>query len=90
MSKDYRTMTDDQVKTELRRICAESSTEDEVRQKVASELGYPYGLAITTHQPTDTTGRQARSLVRALGGPIMKNGAMIMLMMHGPQGVISL
>ena len=54
------------------------------------ELGYHYSVALHTSIPDDATGREARELVRGLGGLVMKNGAMAMAMMHGHDGTISL
>lgn len=79
-------MTDDEIKTEMKGIVMTSTSDDEIKRRAAEELGYPYGLAITSHSPTDTIGHNARSIVGSLGGLLRKDGAMVMIMMHGPRG----
>jgi hypothetical protein len=88
--KSYRDMTDVEIKVAARHIISSSSSEAEVQQRLRDELGYPYSIALHTTIPDDATGREARELVRGLGGLVMKNGAMAMAMMHGHNGVISL
>lgn len=89
-AKTFRQMTDNEFKAAAQQIVRTSASEDEVRQRIKNELGYPYGISITSHLPQDNTGRQARSIVRALGGLTLTNGAMVMVMMHGQDGVINL
>ena len=88
--KSYHDMTDVELKVAARHIISSSSSEGEVQQRLHDELGYPYSIALHTSIPDDATGREARELVRGLGGLVMKNGAMAMAMMHGHDGVISL
>ncbi len=90
LSKTYREMTDSEIKEAARIIIRTSSSEDEVRRRIRDVLGYPYGIAITSHLPTDVAGCEARKIVHALGGLTMANGAMVMAMMHGHDSVISL
>ena len=85
---NYREMTDGNFKAAVRDIISSSSSEDEVRERVRKELGYPYSIALCTHLPQDDVGREARAIVRALGGLVMKNGAMARAMVHGHEGVI--
>lgn len=89
-SKNYDTMTDPEIKIAARHIIASSSSEDEVQQRLRDELDYPYGIALHTTIPDDATGREARELVRGLGGLVMKNGAMAMAMLHGHNSTISI
>ncbi|MFA5413494.1 MAG: hypothetical protein WC348_03060 [Patescibacteria group bacterium] len=89
--KSYPDMTDAEIEVAARHIIASSSSEDEARQRLRDELGYPYDdVALCTTTPDDATGREARELVRGLGGLVMKNGAMAMVMMYGHDGVITL
>jgi hypothetical protein len=83
-------MTDAEIKIAARHIITSSSSEAEVQQRLRDELGYPYDAALCTNIPDDATGREARELVRGLGGLVMKNGAMAMAMIHGHDGTISL
>lgn len=84
--KNFRDMTNAELKSAVRHIIRTSVSEEEVRQRVRDELGYSYTLALHTSIPDDTTGREARELVRGLGGLVMKNGAMAMAMMRGRDG----
>ena len=88
--KSYSDMTDTEIKVAARHIITSSSSEAEVQQRLRDELGYPYGAALHTSIPDDATGREARELVRGLGGLVMKSGAMAMAMMYGHDGTISL
>ena len=78
--------SDREIKAEVQSIVRTSQDDDEIRRRIRDELGCPYGAAIASCVPTDNTGREARAIVRALGGLIRKDGAMVMLMMHGPRG----
>ena len=88
--KTYHEMTDAEIKEAVKQIVITSSSENEVRSRVARELGYPYDVAITSHVPEDEVGKGAREIARGLGGLVMKNGAMTMVMLHGHNGTISL
>ncbi|MBT5807925.1 hypothetical protein HOI18_01480 [Candidatus Uhrbacteria bacterium] len=79
-------LSDDGIKRAIREIVKTSRTDDEIKSRVAEELGCPYGLAITSLVPTDSVGRSARTIVRGLGGMIRQDGAMVMIMIHGPRG----
>jgi hypothetical protein len=88
--KSYSDMTDAEIEVAARHIISSSSSEAEVLRRLRDELGYPYSIALHTTIPDDTTGREARELVRGLGGLVMRNGAMVMVMMSGHNGVINL
>ena len=87
--KTFHDMTDAELKVAAIDIVRTSIDEDEVKRRLKSELNYPYSIAITSHQPTDDAGREARAIVRALGGLTLKSGAMVMVMMHGHRDTIS-
>jgi len=87
--RSFANMDDDELKFAVQRIVRTSSSEDEVRQRISAELQYPYRPSIHISVPTDGIGREARELVRGLGGLVMRNGAMLMGMMHGHDGTIS-
>lgn len=87
-SSGWTSLSDEEIKKKVREIVATSTSDDEIKERVAKELGCPYGIAITSHVPTDDVGRQAQCLVSCLGGPIRKDGAMVMIMLHGPRGNI--
>ena len=88
--KTYEDMTDVEVKAAARHIISTSNSENEVRRRIQDELGYPHDIDLHTTIPDDATGREARELVRGLGGLVMKNGAMAMAMMPGHNGIIFL
>jgi hypothetical protein len=88
-NKTYHEMTDDEIEIAARNIIITSSSEEEVHQRLLDELDYS-GMELSTNIPEDATGREARELVRGLGGMIMKNGAMAMAMMEGHSGLIFL
>lgn len=83
-------ISDNDLKLAARQILVTSTDENEFKRRLRDELCYPYEVAITSHMPTDQVGFEARAIVRALGGPMLKNGAMVMVMMHGHDGVISI
>ena len=85
-SRDWTDLSDDEIKAAVKEIVRTSESDDEIKRRVADELGNPYGMAITSHLPTDDVGQQAQALVECLGGPVRKDGAMVMIMMHGPNG----
>ena len=86
----YAEMTDAEIEAAARYIITSSSSATEAQQRLRDELGYPYGIALHITLPDDATGREARELMRGLGGLVMKNGAMAMAMMHGHDGTIDL
>jgi hypothetical protein len=76
--KPYYEMTALELDAAVRAIVESSSSENEVLRRIESELGYnPEGVSITSHLSTNTVGNEARDLVRALGGLVMKNGALV-------------
>jgi len=88
--KTYYDMTDPEIELAAKNIISTSSSEEEVHERLRDELDYPYSISLHTDIPTDSAGREARELVRALGGLVMKNGAMVMGMMHGHKNTIML
>ncbi len=88
--KTYDTMNDKEIEVAARHIIQDSVTEDEVRRRLREELGYRYNVALSITLPTDDVGRGARELVRGIGGLVMKNGAMVMAMLHGHEDTISI
>ncbi len=89
--RSYDTMTDLEIAAAARHIISSSSSENEVHQRLRDELDYPFGdISLHTSIPNDATGREARELVRGLGGLVMKNGAMAMAMLQGHDDIIDL
>lgn len=86
----YRDMTDAEIKIVAEHIITSSSSEAEVKQRLRDELDYPYGVVLDIYTTNDATGREARELVRGLGGLVMKNGAMAMAVIQGHNGDILL
>lgn len=85
-NEHWTSLSDDEIKAKVREIVRTSTSDQEIEQRVADELDYPHGLAITSHTPTDQIGREARALVTTLGGLVRQDGAMVMAMLHGPRG----
>lgn len=44
---DYSKLTDDEIKTAARKIMRSTSSNDELRQRLKDELGYPYNAGIS-------------------------------------------
>src|SRR3989344_1962143 len=76
--KDWRTLTETTLTAAVRHIVVTSSSEEEVRRCLREDIGYDQHVSLHSHLPDDTTGREARELVRAMGGLAMTNGAMVM------------
>lgn len=47
-AEDYRSLSDEEVKAELRRLKNSSRSDDELRRRIGEELGCPYGAAVTS------------------------------------------
>lgn len=86
--RSFREMTDDEFAASLRNIITTSDTEDQVRDRLRTELGYPYTIAITSLRLTDEVSRSASEIVRALGGVHLRSGAMVSVMAYGPSGKV--
>ena len=86
--ENFREMINAELEVAVKQIIQTSSSEDEVKKRLASELQYPYSIAITSHIPTDGVGQSARAIAQGLGGLTMKNGAMVMVMMFGRGGEV--
>lgn len=85
---NYHAMTSIMLEAAVRTIITTSSSEEEVQRRVQKELDYPGEIRLYTNLPTDSVGREARELVRGLGGLVMKNGAMAMAMLWDRDGEI--
>lgn len=60
-------------------LVSESETEAELRKRL-TEIGVGYvAIDWMDVDPNDKTSLEAQMLVKALGGPIAKNGAMVMV-----------
>jgi len=79
-NKSWVEMTKDERKACIRTSVSQVESEDELRERLA-ELGVE-GFIINWHlsEPGDETGQEARMLVKALGGLVAKNGALVMIM----------
>ncbi len=88
--KKYHEMSDLEIEVAARHIISSSSSEEEVQRRFRDELGYPYPVDLNTSIPDDEVGRQARELVRGLGGLVMQNGAMAQAIIDGHEGYIML
>lgn len=79
------------VKAAIAQIVTTSSSDEEIVRRIGAEFGYsPDSIRIHSHTPTDDVGREAREIVRGLGGLVRKDGAMVMLTVYGPHDTIDL
>jgi hypothetical protein len=46
MAKNWREMTNDELRGELKRIINSSNSPEQVKERAKDELGYPYNLAV--------------------------------------------
>jgi len=86
-ARPYHQMGEAEIEAAVHHIISTSSSEAEVRRRIRDELGHREAIELISHIPEDKAGLEARELVRGLGGPIMQNGAMVMVMMYGPDGM---
>ncbi len=80
-AKNWQHMTKDERKTCIRYIVSQVSSEEELRARLQSDFALGH-VAINWHlsDAGDKTGDEARMLVKALGGLVAKNGALVMIM----------
>ncbi|GEM_PF-1748612 len=86
-AKPWYEMKPEELEVAVRSIIQSSSSEEEVRERMRSELGYDTeDMEFSSTLPTDTLGIEARELVQALGGCVMRNGAMVMACVWDGEG----
>lgn len=80
-TKTYSAMTANERKICVRHIVSQVESEQELQERLQRDLGAGY-CCINWHlsEPGDKTGDEARMLVKALGGLVAKNGALVMIM----------
>ena len=80
-AKTWRDMTKNERKICVRYIVSQVESEAELRERLTKELNFGY-CAINWHlsDAGDKTGDEARALVKALGGLVSKNGALVQIM----------
>ena len=80
-TKTYAAMTTIERKTCVRHIVSQVESKQELQERLQRDLGVGY-CCISWHlsEPGDKTGDEARMLVKALGGLVAKNGALVMIM----------
>lgn len=80
-TKTWGDMSKNELKICVRNIVSQVESEDELRERLTKELGFGY-CAINWHlsDAGDKTGDEARALVKALGGLVSKNGALVKIM----------
>ena len=84
--KSWQDLENWQLKLAVQYICRTSRSKEEILQRIKDELDYSYAPALNMSVPDDATGREARELVRGLGGIISAHGAMVQGMMRGHNG----
>lgn len=88
IKKPFNEMGTQEIEIALRHIVTTSSSEEEIRRRIKDELKCPGHPTLHIDQPKDQVGEEARELVKALGGLVTKTGAMVMIMIHGPDGEV--
>ena len=80
-TKTWHNMNADERRMCIRHIVNQAESEDDLRQRLRNELGLSC-CAINWYLPApgDKVGEEARMLVKALGGLVAKNGALVMIM----------
>lgn len=80
-AKVWRDMSKNERKICVRYIVSQVESEDELRERLTDELNIGY-CAISWHLSGDgdKTGDEARALVKAMGGLVAKNGALVQIM----------
>ncbi len=51
MVKNYKRMSDQEVNDTVKEIIQSSSTDEEIRQRIKDELGYPYDVVLSLRRP---------------------------------------
>lgn len=72
-------MSDKMLEAAIKSICAQSTTAEEITAKIEAKFGVAHGEDAEINVEidpagTDAVSQQAVELVRALGGPVTKNG----------------
>ncbi len=77
--KTFTNMTHSEFKAAVRAIVSTSSSQDEVRRRLITELQYPNPelVDVTIDVPADEVGRQGAELLRKIGNLTTKNGATV-------------
>lgn len=84
---DYRDRTTEEVEEVVRQICRESSSEEEIRQRIKEELEYDRNdVVVSFRKPETENDRLHFNIIRQSGGLVSANGCRMMIMMRGPQG----
>lgn len=80
-AKNWQHMTKDERKTCIRYVVSQVSSEDELRARLQSDFALGH-VAINWQlsDAGDKTGDEARMLVKALGGLVSRNGALVSIM----------
>lgn len=80
-TKTWHNMNADERRMCIRHIVNQVESKDDLQQRLRNELGLGC-CAINWHLPVpgDKTDEEARMLVKALGGLVAKNGALVMIM----------
>lgn len=88
--RKYEYLNDKEIRAVARQIIRTSSSIEEVKSRLADELGYPYEVNLSMDVPTDQASLEARELGRGLGGVISQNGAMVLCIIDGHEDPIIL
>lgn len=82
----YYEMQQPDIEAALRHIVTNSSSEEEVKTRVKSELGCPYTPTVRILSALSKLGTQVHQLCAAMGGVTLKTGELVQVMLWGPRG----
>ncbi len=79
-SKTWSEMTHQERRLCIRHIVAQVESKDELISQLRAQLGIKEAhVSWSMPNPNDQASLEARALVKAMGGPISKNGALVMV-----------
>ncbi len=79
-SKTWSEMTSRERQLCIRHIVAQVESKDELISQLRAQLGIKEAhVSWSMPNPNDQASLEARALVKAMGGPISKNGALVMV-----------
>lgn len=79
-TKTWETMTGNERKVCVRYIASDSSSEIELSRRLNDIGCTDCAICWKDTDPNDKTSLEARALIKALGGLVSKNGALVMMM----------
>ena len=82
----YYEMQQPDIEAALRHIVTDSSSKEEVKARIKSELGCPYTPTVRVLSALSKLGTQVREMCLVMGGVALKTGELVQIMLCGPRG----